>query len=281
MTQVASFDDADRFLKLARTFLLQAPRRNTIILSVVDRLRGTFGHGARFYVMDEGGAVIGAAMQTPPFRLFLAASEEAAVAALLDWLSAHGESLPGVVGLETLSSRFADGWSRRVNVVVRKAKTLRLYSLDAVTPSPSRAAGRGRLADESDRELVLDWFRDFAETVGLPAHQREAIRDEAAAFLEAGTVYVWEDRGDCRAMVSHTPAGLAPGRIRAVYAPPGSRGHGYASACVCYVCRVLRDEKGWPYCLLFADVDSAPANRLYQRVGFKLLHTFQEYDFED
>ena len=47
------------------------------------------------------------------------------------------------------------------------------------------------------------------------------------------------------------------------------------------VCRVLRDEKGWPYCLLFADVDSAPANRLYQRVGFKLLHTFQEYDFED
>ena len=33
MTQVASFDDADRFLKLARTFLLQAPRRNTIILS--------------------------------------------------------------------------------------------------------------------------------------------------------------------------------------------------------------------------------------------------------
>ena len=235
MTQVASFDDADRFLKLARTFLLQAPRRNTIILSVVDRLRGTFGHGARFYVMDGGGAVIGAAMQTPPFRLFLAASEEAAVAALLDWLSAHGESLPGVVGLETLSSRFADGWSRRVNVVVRKAKTLRLYSLDAVTPSPSRAAGRGRL----------------------------------------------EDRGDCRAMVSHTPAGLAPGRIRAVYAPPGSRGHGYASACVCYVCRVLRDEKGWPYCLLFADVDSAPANRLYQRVGFKLLHTFQEYDFED
>ena len=84
MTQVASFDDADRFLKLARTFLLQAPRRNTIILSVVDRLRGTFGHGARFYVMDGGGAVIGAAMQTPPFRLFLAASEEAAVAALLD-----------------------------------------------------------------------------------------------------------------------------------------------------------------------------------------------------
>ena len=115
----------------------------------------------------------------------------------------------------------------------------------------------------------------------MPAHQREAISDEAAAFLEAGTVYVWEDRGDCRAMVSHTPAGLAPGRIRAVYAPPGSRGHGYASACVCYVCRVLRDEKGWPYCLLFADVDSAPANRLYQRVGFKLLHTFQEYDFED
>ena len=74
MTQVASFDDADRFLKLARTFLLQAPRRNTIILSVVDRLRGTFGHGARFYVMDGGSAVIGAAMQTPPFRLFLAAS---------------------------------------------------------------------------------------------------------------------------------------------------------------------------------------------------------------
>ena len=72
---------------------------------------------------------------------------------------------------------------------MRKAKTLRLYSLDAVTPSRARAAGRGRLADESDRELVLDWFRDFAETVGLPAHQREAIRDEAAAFLEAGTVY--------------------------------------------------------------------------------------------
>ena len=69
---------------------------------------------------------------------------------------------------------------------------------------------------------MLDWFRDFAETVGLPAHQREAIRDEAAAFLETGTVYVWEDRGDCRAMVSHTPAGLAPGRIRAVYAPPAS-----------------------------------------------------------
>ena len=144
MTQVASFDDADRFLK--------------------------FGHEARFYVMDGGGAVIGGAMQTPPFRLFLAASEEAAVAALLDWLSAHGESLPGVVGLETLSSRFADGWSRRVNVVVRKAKTLRLYSLDAVTPSRSRAAGRGRLADESDHELVLDalWNRGEGREMANP-----------------------------------------------------------------------------------------------------------------
>ena len=60
-------------------------------------------------------------------------------------------------------------------------------------------------------------------------------RPAPAAFLEAGTVYVWEDRGDCRAMVSHTPAGLAPGRI-----PCGVRTAGFSWARLRERVRVLR-----------------------------------------
>ena len=68
-------------------------------------------------------------------------------------------------------------------------------------------------------------------------------------------------------------------RVAPVYTPPGERGRGYASAAVAALTTRLLDG-GADWCAIFADVDNATTNKIYQRIGYKEHGTYREYDFE-
>lgn len=231
--------DPSEFLDLARGFLEAHPRRNNVILNATASAIELKFTGSQYYA----------------------------------------PAADGVMGVEGLAAVFAETWTAITGQEARRAISLHLYSLEDVLDSARRPEGRGRRAVQSDRDLVLPWFTEFARDAGLSAQQIAGAEQSAARLLAAGAVFLWEVDGQPKAMTSHTEADAAIGRINAVYVPEHLRGGGHASACVRYVSRYLREEKNWPYCVLFANVDDPSANRLYRSVGFSEVCQFQEYDF--
>ncbi len=67
--------------------------------------------------------------------------------------------------------------------------------------------------------------------------------------------------------------------VSLVYTPRALRGRGYASACVAALSQQLLDA-GWQFCALFTDLANPTSNDIYQRIGYRPVCDFNEYDFE-
>ena len=94
--QVRPVADAADFLEQAAPLLLADEARHNLMLGIAGTLRdhpGTYPE-QRLWLVIDGEAVVGAALQTPPYNLVVAGDEDAlqALAAGLD------DKLPGAVG---------------------------------------------------------------------------------------------------------------------------------------------------------------------------------------
>jgi uncharacterized protein len=93
-------------------------------------------------------------------------------------------------------------------------------------------------------------------------------------------MYLWAVEGRpvaSAAFIPTTPAGDA-GRINAVFTLEEERGKGYASAGVAALSRRLLD-RGWRYCLVFADRGNPITTRLYPRLGYQEIARFATIGF--
>ena len=267
------------FLDVAGAFLEAHPRRNNVILVTAATAIESNFNDTEYYVLSRNGEVIAAAMDSPHYHISLAAAADSDVRELAKEIAHKNTNVPGVMGLEDLAAAFAGTWTEATGQEARRAMPLYLYSLEDVLEPARRPEGTGRRASQSDRDVVLPWFSAFARDAGLSAQQAAGAEKGASRLLDAGTVFLWEEGGEPKAMTAFTNVNAAIGRINAVYVPAHLRGSGYAGACVRYVCRYLRTDRGWPFCILFANVEDPAANRLCRRVGFTESYRFQMYDF--
>jgi len=67
--------------------------------------------------------------------------------------------------------------------------------------------------------------------------------------------------------------------VSLVYTPPERRNRGYASALVAALSQHLLDA-GWQFCVLFTDLANPISNSIYQRIGYRPVSDFDEYDFD-
>lgn len=129
-----------------------------------------------------------------------------------------------------------------------------------------------RAALEADLPLLAAWFGEFhAEALGrLPAPDPESVaRSRMLLAPEVGGMRLWENAaGEPVAMAGYGAPMRHAFRIGPVYTPPAQRGRGYGSAITAALTQELLD-RGCQYSLLFADVDYAPSNRVYLRIGYR------------
>jgi predicted GNAT family acetyltransferase len=137
--------------------------------------------------------------------------------------------------------------------------------------------GLGRVADETDRAVLVDWWAAFTREVAGPQEHEPAQAVEER--LSYGGLMLWEDSGQpvSLAGVSRTAAGMA--RIGPVFTPKQLRGRGYASAVTAMVSRRTL-EAGVQEVLLYTDLANPTSNALYQRIGYRMVADYVELDFE-
>jgi predicted GNAT family acetyltransferase len=126
-------------------------------------------------------------------------------------------------------------------------------------------AGTARIAGDSDRALVVDWFHAFHADIQETAR---AVDDMVDDRLSYGGVTVWEVDGRPVSMVGVSrPEGGAV-RVNAVYTPPQMRGRGYGAAVTSTVTQAALDA-GADDVVLFTDLANPTSNALYQRLGYR------------
>jgi uncharacterized protein len=278
--EVRCVDDPGEFVDAAAPLLLEDEARHNLILGLAAALRdGSSPYSDyRLWVVEDGGATVGAALRTPPQHLALARPRAAGV---LEALAASiDDELPGVVGGVAEAEAFAALWAPRTGSAARVRIAQKIYALDevrAITGVP----GASRDSTTADQRLLLDWWRAFAIEAlhGQEANDTEIARAVDHRLDAAGAGFVlWDHDGPVSfaGFGGQTPNGI---RIGPVYTPPALRQRGYASALVAELsARLLAG--GRRFCFLYTDASNRASNRIYQRIGYAYVCASAEIVFD-
>ena len=222
------------------------------------------------------------ALMTPPRNVLLYASGRAdeAVRVLVDGLRGAGITVPGVTAEARLARRFAEAYTAVSHQSATVAMSQRIYELTSVNPDV-RAVGSLRAARPADLAFLPYWYEAFLLDCGLSdsatvSAEREAYDD----IVSDGGTYVQEVDGMPVASARKQAALARVCRVGYVYTPPYLRNHGYASACVAALSRLILDE-GYGSCVLYTDLANPVSNSIYQRIGYRPYCDSLELRFEE
>ncbi|MFD5542236.1 GNAT family N-acetyltransferase [Streptomyces sp. NPDC127079] len=277
--------DVDEFLRHAQDFLHSRPDLHTVHLTVTEQLRrrGPRAYGGRPPLLGRlvgaDGGVGAALLHTPPYALrttrLTADEAETLVTGLLDL----GHPVTGFASDHTTAEVFTAAWQRRTGASARLSGRERLYRLAELTDPSPLPEGRARVAGEADRELLIRWYDGFVADAGLPGGGGGG--DWADFRLSYGGVTLWETPdGTPVSMAGVTPTVAGQARIGPVYTPPELRGRGYAGAVTARVSRAAL-AAGVGELLLFTDLANPTSNALYQRIGYRRVADWAEYEFAE
>jgi RimJ/RimL family protein N-acetyltransferase len=222
----------------------------------------------------KAGTVIAAALRTPPYGMITSRLEPETIGPLLEaWLRLDPE-LPGANGPPETARALAAAWSHQTGGRVRPRHSMAMHSLQQVTDPPRPPAGRLRSGRSDERDLLISWWRAFAEEAGVQGGEAVANVD---ARLANQTIFVWDDHGPVSVVAVQPPvAGVV--RIGPVYTPPDRRRRGYAGMAVAEVSRRTL-ASGAHTCMLFTDLTNPTSNKIYAEVGYRRFASWEEYDF--
>jgi uncharacterized protein len=232
--------------------------------------------------VEDEGKLIGTAVMTPPFRLIVASNQVDAFgeapSLLIHNLRDHGWPVPGVIGPSPLSDLFAQTWTSLTGEVSQLRTHERLFELTQVI-APRPGPGSLRIATPDETALVVRWIKAFQEEALRTSLSDEEAASWARTRIGNSEVYLWVLLdGTIVSLVATARPVWRVISIGSVYTPPELRGHGYASRSVAALSQHLLDS-GWQRCSLFTDLSNPTSNTIYQQVGYRPVHDFNEYDF--
>ena len=278
--EVHAVPDPRRFSDEVTPLLLEDEARHNLLLGIT----GTLVNEPEAYpehhlfLVEEGGRAVLAAGMTPPFNLVVSRPASAdALAELAAFLRYRGTELPGVTAALPEARDFAGHWERVAGTTADLRMEQLIYRLTEVRPIEG-VPGRMRPAAEDDRELLLQWIREFWwEGIGEDASDRAEHLVDLRLRGRGGAFALWDDDGPASiaGSGSYTPSGV---RIGPVYTPPDRRGRGYASALVAALSADLL-ASGRQFCFLYTDRSNETATRIYRRIGYEPVCESAEFAF--
>jgi predicted GNAT family acetyltransferase len=256
-------ESADDFWAAAGEFLRSRPVENSLPLTLIGTLRTRDLHyygpaDPVFGWWESAGEVIGICLQTPPHPLIIAGAPAAAMPSLAALLVEH--ALPSVNAVVETAEAFAAAWRELTGASAEVGMRTRLFRLDELTPPTPAPPGKARIADASDRELLVAWLTDFRAD-----EDSERVADDK---ISHGGLTLWEIDGDPVSMAGVTRRESGVVRVAPVYTPPELRGRGYAGAATSAVTQAALDA-GAEDVVLFTDQANPTSNALYQRLGYR------------
>ncbi len=283
--QLKRFDSIAEFYPLVEPFLLAHEAEHCLMLGLSTNLLKkdtTYQDQPYLAYVEDGGEIVAVALRTPPYNLILSymADDKPLPVIAEDVQSVYAE-IRGVLGMQPYSQTFAERWKNMSGQNFRLNMCEGIYRLEKVNPV-SDVRGNYRLANASDRDILIQWFIEFSDEAVESISREEATRLVDMRLTSDPSlrgVRIWAVDGVPVSFAGYsgpTPNGI---RIGPVYTPPNYRGHGYASACVAALSQEMLDA-GRKFVFLFTDLSNSTSNHIYQAIGYQMVSNIDEYRFE-
>jgi GNAT superfamily N-acetyltransferase len=253
---------------LARTgdFLTEYEAEHGLMLGVA-RATPKPPPDAYFAVVTDGEKPVAAAMRLDR-RLILSRANTLDAIALLG-TDADSPHLRMALGPPQSVGHFTSGPSQQWRTVMMQG----IYECRAVT-MPSGVDGTRRLAAPNDRARLAEWLRGFiAEALHEEISESDALA-RVGDHIKDNHFHLWEVGGKVVSLAAAVAPTLHGIRVNHVYTPPELRGRGYASALVGSLTQSLLSS-GRRFAFLHTDLANPTSNRLYMRLGYRQVATFQ------
>jgi predicted GNAT family acetyltransferase len=157
-------------------------------------------------------------------------------------------------------------WAARTGGLGTSQLRSRLFKLGVLIPPDPMPSGSARVADDSDRDLLVDWRAAFAREAGA-GHPEDAARAVADRLSHHGLM-LWEADDEPVAMAGLTREVAGVARVTDVYTPPAHRRRGYGGSVTTAVTQAAL-AAGASAVVLFTDLTNPTSNALYQRLGYR------------
>ena len=273
------FDNTVEYYQKVESYLIQHEAIHCLLLGIGKALCRPQKDAASLpylAVVENNQTVVATGICTPPRKLMLSqAIALEAVELIAKDLADNSQSLPGVIAPKVEAEAFVNTWQSLTGQSYKLDVAMCVHQLETVQAINS-AAGKLRLAEESDRNLLTDWIQAFEQEA---LEDNEPKSDSQLWFnrhIENKSLFVWHDNVivSMAAYGGATPNGT---RINAVYTPPEYRGRGYATSCVAAMSQQLRDR--YKYCFLFTNLDNPTSNHIYRQIGYFPMNDISNYSF--
>jgi GNAT superfamily N-acetyltransferase len=264
-------EDLDTFLSTAGGFLRARPAANTIMLTAMDLLRAkgadAYGDVTPLFGWQAGpgGSIAAAFMHTPPYPVVLTDMTDAAAADLATDLATQGHQTPGVNATPAPGAAFAGAWQAHTGQSAHIGMRTRLYALGTLLPPDPPPPGTARIADATDRDLLLAWLDAFQDEAQPGPSETERVLNDRVGW---GGLLFWECESRPVSLAGRNRPAAGQARVGPVYTPPDLRGRGFGAAATAAVTQAALDD-GAEGVVLFTDLANPTSNGLYQRLGYR------------
>lgn len=270
-------DSIDSFRTAAAAFYQRDPVVAVIELKILRNPPDTDAPPL-FLTVWDGGALAGAALQTPPFPLLCGGLPESAVSHVVAVLAQSRPDLSAVRGPRAIAASFAGAWCKRTGALSSVGFVERQYRLDVLCP-PMTVEGEPRPVNDDDIDILVDWLARFrAEALPDAPGPATTAQSIQAAKKAGGEFLLWVLNGEPVSLAAVGSPAEGVSGIGPVYTPIDKRGHGFGLA-------VTAAAADWAYAagakdvVLFADLANPVSNTIYQRIGFRPVSDFARIDF--
>ncbi|WP_066172387.1 GNAT family N-acetyltransferase [Bacillus marinisedimentorum] len=272
MWSVTPYDDVPQFKQDVTLFLEQAEVENNLALGVLESLNET-EQPVFMAVVEKNGSIAftifqnksGQAILSYPLHDFYPAEIRGIAAEII---RLHPK-IPGLIGERTLTSSLGTEIEKLTGKTMNVKMNQRLYKLTALKPISSTTGG-GRVVDESDFPVIVQWVAAFAKEVMDPMTEQEA-NEKARELIGQKRLYGWEDESGLAAMAASARPTKTNCTVNFVYTPPGKRRKGYARSCTAALTERLL-KAGYESVSLYTDLKNSTSNKIYMEIGYEPVH---------
>lgn len=172
---------------------------------------------------------------------------------------------PGIIGLKEHCDIYHSTYKEISGKVMITKMNQRIYYCSKVNDY-SEDFGLVRLANEHDKDYLVDWTYDFLCDVEESATMEQA-RKQIFYQINSKTLYVLEIKNEIVSMAARSRSLYSTESVSFVYTPIKFRRNGYASRIVEEVTRkVINDHK---IATLYTDLSNPTSNSIYMKIGYK------------
>jgi len=283
MSSIQIYFDQDRafFVEEVTPFLEKNEAVNAMMLGLCFAMhQGSFADKKIELIrITKDGELNSVAIKESKSSLVLTFISEEEIVLLIQTLME--KSIPILKVLDPLKSceRFAEIWSKKMNVNARLSMKQKIYQLDKVNDLEF-VDGAMALADERDRELLVQWFYEMVkEAIPYDDLTLEGAQDWVDKKISNNALFLWIQNDVPVSMAALTGATRCGVRISAVYTPPQFRRKGMATSLVGNLSQHVLNEVA-EKCFLYTDQINLTSNGIYQKIGFNPVCESVLYVFE-